>query len=317
MIGLLPAGILLSLLLSSNSTCGGVQVSGMQKEDVAADTITTFVLPSIPTMLNTPELRADYLARHYWENVNFADTNYVHHPEVTEQAWVNFIDVLRLVSAQTGDAALRTLFEHAAREKKCYLHLTSLADKYLYDPNSPMRNEELYISVLDAILEASVMDDTEKVRPQARRKLAQKNRMGTKALDFTYTLANGRQSSLHSIKADYTLLFINNPGCHACGEMIKALKRSPSICRAIAQKRMKLLSIYPDMDLVEWRRHLTDFPTEWINGYDKGQSIEQKNLYDLKAIPTLYLLDREKVVLLKDATAEAVEEYLEKLYTTL
>ena len=264
-------------------------------------------------MLNTPELRADYLARHYWDNVNFTDTNYIHHPEVTEQAWVNFIDILRLVPASTGDTALKTLFAQAEKEKKCYMYLTSLADKYLYDPNSPMRNEELYISVLDAMLKSSVMDDTEKIRPKARRELAQKNRVGTKALDFIYTLANGQQGNLYNIKAPYTLLFINNPGCHACGETIEALKHSPSIHQATAQSRMKILSIYPDADLAEWRRHLSDFPVEWINGYDKKQTIEQNNLYDLKAIPTLYLLDKNKTVLLKDVTTKEIEEYLQNI----
>lgn len=37
-----------------------------------------------------------------------------------------------------------------------------------------MRNEELYISVLDAMLQSPVMDNTEKIRPKARRELAQK-----------------------------------------------------------------------------------------------------------------------------------------------
>lgn len=41
--------------------------------------------------------------------------------------------------------------------------------------------------------------------------------------------------------------------------------------------------------------------------------IDQKNLYDLKAIPTLYLLDKDKTVLLKDATAEEIEEYLKRI----
>ena len=37
-----------------------------------------------------------------------------------------------------------------------------LAEKYLYDPNSPMRNEELYIPVLESILATQVLDDMEK-----------------------------------------------------------------------------------------------------------------------------------------------------------
>ena len=66
----------------------------------------------------------------------------------------------------------------------------------------------------------------------------------------------------------------------------------------------------PDEELDEWRKHLNEFPKEWINGYDKKFAIKEQQLYDLKAIPTLYLLNKEKTVLLKDATAQAIEEYL-------
>ncbi len=56
-----------------------------------------------------------------------------------------------------------------------------------------MRNEEFYIPVLDAMLASPVLEEIEKVRPKARRELAQKNRIGTKALNFNYTLASGAQ----------------------------------------------------------------------------------------------------------------------------
>ena len=51
-----------------------------------------------------------------------------------------------------------------------------LADKYWYDPNSPIRNEEFYIAMLEAILRAPVLTDVEKLVPEARYELAQKNR---------------------------------------------------------------------------------------------------------------------------------------------
>lgn len=85
---------------------------------IETDTITTLTLPTIPVMLNTTEQRADYLARHYWDNVNFADSNYIHHPEVTEQSWVNFIDILQLVPASTADIALKTLLTQAEKRKE-------------------------------------------------------------------------------------------------------------------------------------------------------------------------------------------------------
>lgn len=71
-----------------------------------------------------------------------------------------------------------------------------------------------------------------------------------------------------------------------------------------------LIEIYPDEELDEWKKHLSEFPNEWINGYDKKFTIKEEQVYDLKAIPTLYLLDKDKTVLLKDATAPAIEAYL-------
>lgn len=80
-----------------------------------------------------------------------------------------------------------------------------MADKYLYDPNSPIRNEEFYIPVLECMVTSPLLDDTGKIRPRDRLALAQKNRPGTQALDFTYTLASGKQGTLHGLSADYTV----------------------------------------------------------------------------------------------------------------
>ena len=262
-------------------------------------------------MLNTPELRADYLVRHYWDNMDFTDTTYINLPDVTEQAWVDFIDILKIVPDTTAIAAIKQMYKMADQKKVVFFYYTDLAEKYLYAPKSPMRNEEFYIPVLDAMLESKVLNDTEKILPQGRRELAEQNRIGRPAEDFTYTLLSGKNGTLYGVKAKYTLLFINNPGCHACEEGIEALKQAPAINKEFAAGSLKILAIYPDEDKEEWERHLPDFPKEWINGYDKKLVIKEKNLYDLKAIPTLYLLDKDKKVLLKDATVAQIDQYLQ------
>ena len=271
-------------------SCKSGNASSQTKNEVSQDTIKTFTLPAIPQIMVAPEQRAEFLVKHYWDNVNFADTNYIHHPEITEQE------------------AIRKTIDRTNVDKKVFAYITDLADKYLYDPNSPMRNEEFYIPVLEAMAASPVLEEIEKVRPKARLELAQKNRIGTKAINFTYTLASGAQGSLYQLNADYLLLFINNPGCHACTETIEGLKQAPIISQLIKEKKLIVLSIYPELD--DWRKHLNEFPKEWINGYDKKFTIKEKQLYDLKAIPTLYLLNKEKTVLLKDATTQAIEEYL-------
>lgn len=178
--------VLCFLLLCS---CKNGNASSQNTNETVQDTIKSITLPAIPTMMTAPEQRADFLVKHYWDNVNFTDTNYIHHPEVTEQAWADYCDILNHVPLETAQEAMRKTIERTNVDKKVFTYITDLADKYLYDPNSPMRNEEFYIPVLDAMLDSPLLEEIEKVRPKARRKLAQKNRIGTKALNFNYTLA--------------------------------------------------------------------------------------------------------------------------------
>jgi len=299
-----------SILLLNCNGCNSRQIPNLTTDKTQADTLTQLILPHIPAMMQTPELRASYLVAHYWDHVNWTDTNYIHHPEITEQGWVNFIDLLKLVSADEAETALQSVITATETEPKCHHYLQQLAEKYLYDPNSPLRNEEYYIAVLDALIASPVLTDTEKIRIRRQRKLAQRNRLGTIAINFRYTLASGTSAYLHNIPTDYTLIFFNNPGCHACGEVMDALKTSDIINKAVDSQTLTILSIYPDEDVKEWKSFLPNYPMNWINAYDRKQVIQAENLYDLKAIPTLYLLDRQKKVLLKDTTPAHIEQML-------
>ncbi|MDD2511853.1 MAG: hypothetical protein PHS71_01200 [Proteiniphilum sp.] len=42
---------------------------------------------------------------------------------------------------------------------------------------------------------------------------------------------------------------------------------------------------------------------------DRAKEIIQKQLYDLKTIPTLYLLDQDKKVIFKETLEETVESF--------
>ena len=75
-------------------------------------------------------------------------------------------------------------------------------------------------------------------------------------------------------------------------------------------KQVRILAFYPDEEHEVWENHQDMIPSKWINGYDKELTVLNRELYDLKAMPTLYLLDKDKKVLLKDAPVEQVEQYL-------
>jgi hypothetical protein len=171
----------------------------------------------------------------------------------------------------------------------------------LHDPNSPYRSDELYIAVLEAQIASPHYDRYEKMAPEYDLRLVSQNRLGHQANDFRYTVANGRTRRMYEVKSDFTIIYFNNPGCTLCRDITNAMKESAIITEMVRKGRLKVLAIYPDEQLDEWHKHRADIPSAWINGYDKGTLIDREKLYNVNAIPAIYLLDKQKMVLVKDS----------------
>ncbi len=253
----------------------------------------------IPEMVPIEE-RVKFLAEHYWDRFDFSDTTFCNKPDITEQAYANYLDILRYVDPAVAQQSAAQLIKRAEVDSTMFDYFVMLSDKYLYDPNSPFRNDELLIPTLECIIASPLLDEAEKIRPQSQLNMAQKNRIGQKANDFRYTLHDGRTGRMYSIEADYLLIFINNPDCPACKEIREQIGASPMLSEMIERGVMKVLAIYPDEDITAWLNYRHNIPASWINGYDKQLRMRDEELYDLKAIPSLYLLDAEKRVMLKD-----------------
>lgn len=293
--------------LSICISCGG-QRKPEKKEQ--ADNVPVFESVSIPNLITDPQSRAEYAVEHYWDKFNFSDTAYIHYPDVTEQALSNYIYFMVSVPKEKAVSAIRGMLKKAEVEKVMYTYFTDMYEKYLYDPNAPMRNEELYIPVLQAMTETSLLDDDSKVRPAHLLEVALRNRLGEAAIDFAYEPANGKTGRLYGLKSDYIILYFYNPDCENCREVTRNMKQSQVINGLISAGNLKVLAVYPDEDKQAWLNHIPEMPGTWIVGHDSGSILKNEEIYDLKAIPCLYLLDKNKTVLLKDAVFEQVEAYL-------
>ena len=291
------------------SACNGQQT---KKTEAGNTKERTFQMVSVPSVITEPEERAAYLVKHYWDKFDFTDTALIHLPEITEQATSNYIDMMKYVPAKVASSSIKEMMNKASVDSVMFVYFSGLYEKYLYDPNSPMRDESLYIYVLEAVLEAPVLDEVSKIRPAHLLELALKNRVGEPATDCTYTLADGKKGTLYHTKADYLLLFFYNPDCHACKEITDQLTASPLVTEWIRNNKLKILAVYPDEDLEAWKNHISYMSASWINSYDSAVSLKNDEIYDLKAIPTLYLLDKDKKVVLKDVTFNQVENYLKQ-----
>lgn len=280
-----------------------------------------------PEMLETPQDRAEYMAEHWWDK--FADDSRAYpcdstlvsgvSRDVVEQKFANWVNVLSMVDYPHAAKSVRRLYDKALKcERKdtasnVFDTFRSLVEKYLYDPNSPMRNEDLYGPYADCLSRCEFIDEGNRKAYAYDAGMCALNRVGTKAADFRFEDKNGKVRRLYDIKADFTVLFFSNPGCVACKEIINALKGTPQIDSMISAGRIAVLNIYIDEDLEAWRSYMPIYPETWYNGFDPDFVIRGDVLYNVRAIPSLYLLDKDKNVMMKDAVTERVIDFLNRV----
>lgn len=280
-----------NFLMSAILCCACLLAPAQQTHD--------FPYPSIPDTLRTPDTRAAWLVRHYWDNFNFADTASLARPEWAEQGFVNFIDLLPRVTTTIAADGLRLfadrMYKDGAQTMREYF--ASLADSYLGDETSAMHDDVLYAQFLDVMGANKFASVAERTRNEYMARNLRKNLPGTKAADFDYTDRQGRRHTLHDFKARYTLLYFYDPDCSHCRQTLERLRDIPQLTLGTY---VRVLAIYPYGYDEHWASADTHFPAEWTDGYSTGGDINAHDIYYIKSMPSIYLLDADKHVVLKN-----------------
>lgn len=273
---------------------------------VQAQAQQSFPYPAIPDTLRSVEQRAGYLSEHYWDNYNFADTLLLKSKEVTEQGFVNFIDILNRFNldyaskgvahkdiaqkditrkditrkgiaqkdiTQKGIACFtRKAFSNAAAKER----FENLIEHYFEDQLSPVRNDRVYLIFLEEMKNSPCFDETEKERIAFKIKTTNKNLPGDIAINFKFKDESGKEHQLSDYKDQKVILYFYDPDCENCHKVSAWLKQQT------IPADIKVLKMIAD-------NHIS-------------------YIYSLKNMPTIFLLDKENKVILKDCTAQELIE---------
>lgn len=293
----------------------------------AAAAVRDFPITPVPGMYTDPAERGAYAAAHYWDRFFSSAGDYLCDSSTVcgvsrgrlEDHFSTFVSILGMTDLRTARDGMAALFSkveaaQAADSLSNALEAFSyLAEHYLYDPNSPYRNEDLYEPFVRGLAESPLTDPGRAPAHAFTARMCAMNAIGTPAADFRFTDIGGRTRRLYDIKAGNTLLFFSNPGCEACKKIIETLKGAPELSYLISSGRLAVVNVYIDEDIAAWKAYQDFYPREWYNGYDPTFTIRQDLLYHVRGIPSLYLLDADKRVILKDAPEERVFAFLDSL----
>ena len=282
-----------------------------------------FPMLKVPGMVSQGDDFVNYVVRHYWQPFFSEDRVYSRDTSLVggvkedsfAAAFTQYATYLMLVDPQTGLQAQQQLLSQAEKMTerdggKVFETVLSLCDAMLYDANSPIRNEEMYIPVEEAKIATDKVPESERKEAAALLPRLKLNRLGTPAADFSFKRSDGKVMRLYDVKAAFTILFFSNPGCQDCKAVIEQLSSQPGMDAAIAAGKLAVVNVYPDADLEEWHKYAPLYPDNWYNGYDQDLAVGG-GLYNLRAIPSLYLLDKDKKVLYKDVDTTLLINFLQ------
>ena len=225
----------------------------------------------------------NYVIEHYWDDFDYDCGERIIEYDTTDicQGLVDYASIVRL----TGDLRpMRSFIERAETSRPVLEFFITISEMVLHDPNSPMRDDELYIPILEHLVTSPLLDEYERLIPEHDLRIASQNRIGMMANDFEYTLADGTTGRLHDIDADYTILMFNNPDCPMCREIIDEIGASPMLNEMQELGRVRVIAVYPDSDLEAWHRYHAQMPRRWIVSYDDDCFLDNNDLYNLSAI---------------------------------
>lgn len=283
-------------------------------------------IPSAPSIITDQDKISEYKVSHFWDNFlegdYLCDSSHVNGApsDEVEKALGRYITLLEERSTREfAQKEVKNFFNKIEKysaahpSSNAFSFFEKMVQKYLYDPNSPVRDEDLYLPYVEGLAASGLVSEDLKPAYSHDARMCSLNQVGTPAADFSFTDLGGRMHNLYGIKAPFTLLMFTNPGCDACHEVIETLQTNAIIPRLVNNGTLAVVNVYIDLEREKWQALAKEYPAEWYNVYDQDFAIRQDLTYNVRGIPSLYVLDEDKDVIMKDAPTDKAVFYLQNI----
>ena len=268
-----------------------------------------FIFPEIPKEITSPAEKAQFIALNYWDNFEYENFSV----DEAEQIYVDFLNILDRCGEDVCPAAMYSLTLCIKEDFNAIDFILDVSEKYLFDKSSPYKDHEKLIMLISSLINESVINSDQNEYVSEMLTKAARNRIGTTAPDFNFVTTSHEKCSLYSIDSEYTLLFLFDPLCPSCIVMGEEIINSSLINLAMQEAGLNIIFITPFNDPDDQlSATFTHMPEDWTLAFDPKEEIIRKKLYFWDYIPSLYLLDKDKKVILKDVLPENVEHFFER-----
>ncbi|MCL2682292.1 MAG: DUF5106 domain-containing protein [Bacteroidales bacterium] len=270
--------------------------------------------------------RSEFFAERYWDGFPFHDTTVLYTDGFRGQrdvfgdlniysgAIARYLQMIRFADLPTIQRSLAETLRRADTNERMYRQFVNSFDFFLNDANSQLREEQWMVPIWQQMLKSrwATFSDSAKINFGLR--MAAKNPVGSIATDLEFVTIQGQRGRLSEINAELILVYFYIPGCADCVRTLEFIRLDSAYQELIEAGILQGFAFYPGEDLNSFRSYRNTIPNTWINARnpDGMSQLDELGLYQMRGAPTMYLLDRDKRIILKDARLDLLFNEFDK-----
>lgn len=252
-----------------------------------------FEYPTPPEEIVNLQDRSNYLMDHFWDSMNFKSKNAVDQNALND-AFSVYVTPMRFADGAKAHQSLTKLITSISKNPTLSYQFAKAAEETLYGPRAEYWNDEVLIKFIDNMLANKNIKKERKARYERIKKLVSNTMQGTIPPEFDYTTPQGKVSHYHP-NGVITLIEFGDVDCDECRFSKLKMETNVKFNTLIEQGKINVLFIQVDPE-DGWQSKMTGFSEKWYY----GASEEVSDLYDLRETPSIYVIDREGRVAVKN-----------------
>ena len=272
-----------------------------------AQMVRTTEHPELPQHIQANKERMyQYFRQHYLDNTNFNDTRLIRTPVLSKNIRAYLSDVIPQ-DADTAITELELMLKKTKLTEVKELILTEAFD--VFNKSRVIGMDKAFVYVAEKYYltpEVKWVTNEFKRRLTEQINLMKPSLIGNIAPDFTMQTHQGEYVNLHQQQANYIILYFWDPDCGHCKQEI------PELHKFYKQnsENMQVMAVYTQLDGEKWKQFLDQNAFEWINCWDPNQLTDFREKYFIFSTPTIYILDKNKQILLKRIDLDGLKHFI-------
>ncbi|MEL6675093.1 MAG: thioredoxin-like domain-containing protein [Bacteroidota bacterium] len=250
-----------------------------------------------------------YYRTHFFDQLDLADDRLLRTP-ILHTKVMNYLDRLTPQVVDSIIAAVDYIIEKSASNPTTFRYFVStLFNKYNESKQMGMESVVVHLGTKYYLSGRADWADEEYLT-QLRRYLRRLdgNLIGDKGGNFAIEDLLGNMQSVYGIEADYLILYFWSYDCGTCKTMTPKLGK---LLPPYLEKGVKLFTINTSGTLEEWEEKLLSYNLPGIHVSDPARKSGFDQVYDVPSTPTIYILDREKIIRYKHISVDQIPDILD------